>query len=319
MDQNANLSVQSVLPEIHQQYLDYRLAINNKAEGKIINDLKNSFLQSLASYQQFFETNNKGYTLFAYFIVYHDIEVITLVLNKIKKLDLPKNTAQSILEDTVATENTDLLRLLVQHGLDVDLFDGARCTQLQLAASRCDINLCAMLLACGANLKFINVISQKSILASAFENNEQDSNKKIALINFLLICYLANKFEPNLSKIDIPNDIANKIFLFGAKRFGEIIIPDTHPQFQYAFESFKSFLDEVEKMIKGIAKPIDFTSLKMALKEGLNIYPNNDILKKLSHTLDSFDTASLSQKVQAVDYNNTLPLNSHDKPPSIKP
>lgn len=303
MDQQHAIA-QATLPEIHQKYIAYRLSLINKSEETVVNANKNAFYAILDSYQQYFEYNTSGYSLFNYLILYQDIEAISVVLKKLNKLDLLPNVAQSILEDAIATNNIDLLKLLVRHGLNIDQVDSSRSTQLALAAARCDIELCSKLLDCGANIKFVNTISRKSILELAFESTEPDIIEKTECINFLLAWYLAKDFEPMLSRINITNEIAKNIFLFGATKNGEPITKDTHLQFIYAYKDHHHFIAEMEK--SAASKDVNYVnqlkSLDRAITKCLQIDPRNKTLITLTQYLKNY----LEQKLPNSD-TTTIP------------
>lgn len=296
MDQQPAIA-QDALPEIHRKYIDYRLSIINKNEEAVITTKKNAFYALLDSYQQYFENNDNGYSLFNYFILHQDIAAISNVVTKLNRLELPTNIALPILEDAIATHNKELLKQLVNHGLNIDLADSSRSTQLVLAAGRCDIQLCDNLLSCGANILFVNTISRKSILALAIESNEPDLRKKIECLNFLLVWYLAKDFEPMLSRINISDEIAKNIFLFGATKDGEPVTTESHPQFKYAYKDHNHFIREMEKSTNTNHKD-QLNSLDRALKRCLQIDPENQTLITLNQYL-SQKLSNLSVTISA--------------------
>lgn len=251
MEPQPVITAQNSLPALHQRYLDYRHALDRGDDKCISEPLEKGFYALLQSDDSSFEINANGWSLMTYAIYYRDMETITHILAKNPRIDkLPRSTALDLLEKALASANIRLLNLLITHGLDIDLRDGSECSPLMLAASRCDLDVCSLLLACGANIKFVNMISKKSILASAVESSAKQ-NDKIELLNFLLLRYWSKNFEPVLSKIDIPESIAKSIFLFGATKESEIVTTSTHPTFKYAYQDETHFLEmlsiEVEK------------------------------------------------------------------------
>lgn len=281
MDQHPEIDPQAKLPKIHQKYLDYQQAILKNDLNR--STFKKQFEEMFESYNQYFDKNVRGFALFEYFIIYEDLESISTVFKKIKQLNVSQEMLLQILKYTVATSNKEILQILVAHGLNIDLPDGSRSTQLAIAAGRCDGDLCSILLSCGANIRFVTPF-KKSVLALACESTAKiDITQKIDCINLLSVWYLSIELEPLMSNIEISDDIAKNIFLFGASKFGETITADTYPQFKYAYKDIDHFLSEVEKNITDKAA---LTSLANAVNKCLLIQPQNSTLNRLQQYLD---------------------------------
>ncbi len=291
MDQSPTIDVKNYLPEIHQKYLAYKKENPNNNENK--NRFKKEFEDMAKDYNQFFDQNINGYSLFEYFIIYEDIEAISATLTKIKQLSLPQDIELQILELSVASNNKNLLQLLVRHGLNIDLPDESRSTQLALAAGRCDMELCGLLLSCGANIRFVNTISKKSILALACECTEEiELSEKSDCINLLSVWYLSQKLEPLLSNVNISDEIAKNIFLFGASNFGEALTFETSPRFKYAYKNIDHFFREIDKIFldknNDPKNQINLESLKKAVDKCLLIAQDNSTLISFRQKLGKY-------------------------------
>lgn len=299
MDQHPEIDSQAKLPTIHQKYLDYQQAILNNDLNR--SKFKKQFEEMLESYNQYFDKNVRGFALFEYFIIYEDFESIAAVFKKIKQLNISQAMLLQILEYAVAARNKEILQVLVEHGLNIDLPDGSRSTQLAIAAGRCDGDLCSILLSCGAYIRFVTPF-KKSVLALACESTVKiDISQKIDCINLLSVWYLSIELEPLMSNIEISDNIANNIFLFGASKFGESITADTYPQFKYAYKDIDHFYSEVEK---NKADKAALTSLANAVNKCLQIQPQNSTLNRLQQYLDKhLSLENIKHETEAVSSN----------------
>ena len=283
----------------HELYLRYQQSIKDKADIKIITDNKNEFYKALEKLEKtdLNETDESEEkrtlrTLLDDACLSEDKELVLYILKRIPKFK-PHIYLQE-LADAVATENREIIDLLLKHGANINQKHPDGFSIFELAAGNADYGGVTLLLEQGADINITNTITKNTVFKYAFESKAENSDK-IKLLNLMFLWCWYRNIKVDLTGISIDPLLQDNLLFFGAIKDGKQITAT--PGFENSIIDYSSFL----KAGKNIQR-FNFEDIFLAIKFCIEHTKIEQIDQKLQDSLLKFveDLKKLWQKQEMV-------------------